>query len=192
VTDATEGEAITVATNNEAAALNERIHPGRVERGEVDDTITATGSDELPIGRGDLIQTRKNNASSGVANRLQWIVRQVTDDGTVYARETGTGRRRPRTVVLPPAYVSEHAHVAYAATAYGIQGITMGSSDRMLSEATSAAGIYVGMTRGRERNRLHIIAEDMADARAQSVRAMERDPADCGLNHATVQAAEAI
>ncbi|SER98358.1 AAA domain-containing protein [Propionibacterium cyclohexanicum] len=45
-----EDVAITVATNDEASALNERIRTGRIERGEVDDTITATGSDELPIG----------------------------------------------------------------------------------------------------------------------------------------------
>lgn len=43
-------EAITVATNDEATALNERIRTGRVERGEVDDTTTATGSDGLAIG----------------------------------------------------------------------------------------------------------------------------------------------
>ncbi|MFV0251731.1 MAG: AAA family ATPase [Beutenbergiaceae bacterium] len=42
--NAQDGEAITVATNDEAAALNERIRAGRVERGEVHDTITATGS----------------------------------------------------------------------------------------------------------------------------------------------------
>ena len=46
-----------------------RIRMGRVERGEVDDTITATGSDELPIGRGDLIQTRRNDPALSVANR---------------------------------------------------------------------------------------------------------------------------
>src|SRR5699024_3620911 len=50
----------------------------------------------------------------------------------------------------------------------------------------------VGMTRGRQTNRLHIVAEDMADAKAQFVEAMERDPADRGLDHATAQAAEAV
>ena len=80
---ATEGEAITVASNDKAAALNERIRMGRVERGEVDDTITATGSDELPIGRGDLIQTRRNDPALGVANRQQWIVQHVAGNGTV-------------------------------------------------------------------------------------------------------------
>ena len=93
--DAHDGEAITVATNDEAAALNERIRTGRVESGEVDDTVTATGSDGLSIGAGDLIQTRKNDSDLGVANRQQWIVQHVAEDGTVYARETASGRKNP-------------------------------------------------------------------------------------------------
>lgn len=187
-----EGEAITVATNDEAAALNERIRTGRVEHGEVDDTTTATGSDELPIGAGDLIQTRKNDTGLGVANRQQWIVQHVADDGTVYAREAASGRKNPRTVALPAEYVEEHAHLSYAATAYGVQGATVNASHTILSEATSAAGVYVGMTRGREQNHLHIVAENLADARAQFLEAMERDRADRGLDHATRQAVEAI
>ncbi|WP_417555548.1 MobF family relaxase [Microbacterium sp.] len=186
------GEAITVATNDEAAALNERIRIGRIESGEVDDTITATGSDGLSIGRGDLIQTRQNNTTLGVANRQQWIVQHVTEEGTVYARETGSGRKNPRSVRLPSEYVREHAHLSYAATAYGVQGTTVNGSHTMLSEATSAAGVYVGMTRGRERNRLHVVAADMADARAQFIEAMERDRADRGLDHATHAAREAV
>ena len=189
---ATQGEAITVASNDEAAALNERIRTGRVERGEVDDTITVTGSDELPIGRADLIQTRKNDTSLGVANRQQWIVQHVAEDGTLYAREAASGRRNPRAVTLPADYVSEHAHLSYAATAYGVQGATVSTSHTLLTEATSAAGVYVGMTRGRETNRLHVIAENLADARAQFIEAMERDPADRGLDHATRAAREAV
>src|SRR5699024_7808790 len=62
---ARDGEAITVATNDEAAALNERIRTGRIESGEVEDTVTTTGSDGLTIGAGDLIQTRKNSSDLG-------------------------------------------------------------------------------------------------------------------------------
>ncbi len=187
-----DGEAITVATNDEAAAVNERIRAGRVDAGEVDDRITATGSDGLSIGAGDLIQTRKNDNDLGVANRQQWLVQHIEDNGTVYAREVGSGRKNPRAVKLPAEYVGEHAHLSYAATAYGVQGATVDASHTMLSEATSAAGVYVGMTRGRETNRLHIVAEDLTDARAQFIDAMERDPADRGLDHATAQAAEAV
>ncbi|WP_263971101.1 ATP-dependent DNA helicase [Pseudoclavibacter sp. CFCC 11306] len=191
-THAQDDEAITVATNDEAAEMNERIRTGRVQRGEVDDTMTATGSDGLSIGAGDLIQTRRNDSDVGVANRQQWIVQHVKNDGTVYAREVGSGRTNPHTVTLPAEYVNEHTHLSYAATAYGVQGATVNASHTVLSEAKSAAGVYVGMTRGREHNRLHIVAENMADARAQFIDAMQRDPADRGLDYATAQAAEAV
>ena len=191
--NAGDGEAITVATNDEATALNEGIRTGKVERGEVNDTITATGSDGLSIGAGDLIQTRKNDNDLGVANRQQWRVQHVNhEDSTVYAREVSSGRKNPPTVALPAEYVGEHAHLSYAATAYGVQGATVDASHTVLSETTSAAGVYVGMTRGRQTNRLHIVAANLADARAQFVTAMERDPADRGLDHATAQAAEAV
>jgi ATP-dependent exoDNAse (exonuclease V) alpha subunit len=178
---AQDGGAITVATNDQASELNERIRALRVERGGVDDTATATGRDGLPIGAGDLIQTRRNDSALGVANRQQWIVQQVTDDGTVYAREAGSGRKHPRTVALPADYVGEHAHLSHAATAYGVQGATVGTAHILLSEATSAAGVYVGMTRGREQNRLHIIAADMSDARAQFVEVPATRRADTRL-----------
>lgn len=138
------------------------------------------------------MQTRRNDSDLGVANRQQWVVQQVTDDGTVYAREVGSGRKNPRTVTLPPEYVAEHAHLSYAATAYGVQGATVTTSHTILSEATSAAGVYVGMTRGRETNQLHVTAENLADAKTRFIEAMERDPADRGLDHATAQAAEAV
>lgn len=48
------------------------------------------------------------------------------------------------------------------------------------------------MTRGRAHNQLHVIADDMTGAKAQFVTAMEHDPADRGLDHATAQAAEAV
>ncbi|WP_175986199.1 MobF family relaxase [Microbacterium tenebrionis] len=189
---ARDSESITVATNDETTGLNERIRAGRVERGEVDDTTTVTGSDGLAIGAGDLIQTRKNSSDLGAANRQQWIVQHVTDDGTVYAREVGSSLKHRGTVMLPAEYVSKHAHLSYAATAYGVQGATVDASHTLLSEATSAAGVYVGMTRGRQINQLHIVAEDLTNARAQFVEAMERDSADRGLDHATAQAVEAV
>lgn len=48
------------------------------------------------------------------------------------------------------------------------------------------------MTRGREANRLHLVAENLTDARAQFTEAMERDRADRGLDHATRAAQEAV
>ncbi|WP_448656843.1 MobF family relaxase [Microbacterium lacticum] len=107
-----DGEAVTVATNDEAARLNARIRDERVQAQTVDDQATTTGSDGLPIGRGDLIQTRMNDTGLGVANRQLWVVQHVEPDGTVWAVEAGGDRKREHTVRLSAAYVTEHTHLA--------------------------------------------------------------------------------
>ena len=189
--NAATGDAVTVATNEDARALNARIQALRIERNELDHTRTVTGSDGLDIGAGDVIQTRKNDNLIGVANRQTFTVQHVTDDGTVYAVEDGNDRKRQQTVKLPAEYAAEHAHLAYASTAYGVQGVTTTGSHTVLDEAISAAGLYVGLTRGREHNTLHLIAESTVEAREQFVQAMTRDRTDRGLEHATTVAQEA-
>lgn len=191
---ATAGEsgAITVATNDEARQLNEHIRETRVQSGVVDDARTVTGNDGLSVGAGDLIQTRKNNSTLQVANRQTWIVQHIEDDGTVWAKETGSGRKHQHTVTLPADYVTQHAHLGYAATAYGVRGATVTEADTMLSDGLSGAGLYVGMTRGRKQNRLHIVAEGLDEARGQFTAAMERDRADRGLTTGTQTAGAAV
>ncbi|MFT3862142.1 MobF family relaxase [Micropruina sp.] len=190
--DARDGDAITTATNDEARELNERIRETRVRGGVVDDQRTTSGSDGLPIGRGDVIQTRHNDADVQVANRQTWTVQSVGDDGTVWAIENGTGRKRQRTVRLPAEYVAEHTHLAYASTAYGVQGATVPRSHTVLSDALDASGVYVGMTRGQDTNRLHIVAGGVDDAREQFTATLGRDRADRGLVAATQAAREAV
>jgi hypothetical protein len=187
----TDGEAVTVATHDEAAALNERIRACRVAAGLVEDTVTATGLDGLPIGAGDLIQTRRNDTGLGEANRQSWQIQHV-EGGTVWASEASGGRRRQRTMALPSDYVAEHAHLSYAATAYGVQGVTVTASHTILTSAMSAASAYVGLTRGRVSNLLHVVAESMDEARDLFVTALERDRADRGLGVATIQARQEV
>jgi hypothetical protein len=184
--------AATVATNDEARSLNERIRARRVARGEVDDTVTVTGSDGLPIGAGDVITTRKNDSTLGVANRQIWTVQGVGSDGTVWAVDSASSLKHRRSVALPSSYVTDYAHVAYAATAYGLQGVTTTSAHTLLSEALDASGVYVGMTRGRDSNVLHIVADDLNEAREQFVDALQLDRADRGLQAATSDAQDAV
>ncbi len=190
--DRIDGAAITAATNDEARELNALIREDRVRAGLVDDARTVEGSDGLSIGQGDLIQTRRNDSEVGVANRQTWIVQQVSKDGELWVRDAASGRRQQRTVRLPAEYVAKDAHLAYAATAYGVQGLTAPESHTILSDALSAAGVYVGLTRGREANRLHVVAADLGDARDQFTAALERDRADRGLVEATQRAQAAV
>ena len=189
---ADEGAAITVATNDEARELNERIREQRIQHGRVDDACTITGSDGLSIGAGDVIQTRKNDSRLQVANRQTWTVQRVEEDGTVWARDAASTRKHQHIVSLPAEYVAEHAHLAYASTAYGTQGTTMSESHTLLSDALDASGVYVGMTRGRTSNQLHVVAADVNDAREQFALALERDRADRGLTEATRAAHVAV
>lgn len=186
------GDAVTTATNDEARALNTSIRDVRVRHGAVDNAHTTHGSDGLPIGAGDVIQTRRNHAELGVANRQTWSVQQVTLDGGVWAIEAGTDRHHQRGVRLPAAYVAEHTHLAYAATSYGVQSATTPAAHTLLSDGLDAAGLYVGMTRGRHRNTVHLVAADEADAREQFTAALQRDRADRGLADATLAARDAV
>ena len=172
--------------------LNARIRNERVRIGLVDDHRTTTGSDGLSIGRGDVIQTRRNDSDTQVANRQTWSVQAVGADGTVWSKENTTDRKRQRTVRLPAEYVAEHTHLAYASTVYGVQGATVDEAHTVLSDSLDASGVYVGMTRGRNTNRLHIVAENLNDAREQFIAALDRDRADRGLTVATQTAREAV
>lgn len=185
-------DAITAATNDDARMLNERIRAERVDRGEVDDARTMFGSDGLPIGKGDVIQTRRNECTLGVANRQTWTVQHVGDDGALSVVETLNGRKQQRTVTLPAEYATEDTHLAYAVTGYGVQGATVNASHTVLSDALDAAGVYVGMTRGRETNILHVVATDLDDAKQQFVNALARDRADRGLEDAAERARGAV
>ncbi len=183
------GDAVTVATNDEARALSSSIREVRVRRGEVDDVRTTYGSDGLAIGAGDVVQTRRNDSELGVANRQTWTVQHVTDEGEVWARATGG---HAHSVRLPAAYVAEHTHLAYAATSYGVQSATTPAAHTVLSDALDGAGLYVGMTRGRHCDTLHVVAADLAEAREQFAAALQRDRADRGLADATRSAREAV
>ena len=93
---------------------------------------------------------------------------------------------------VPAAYARDEVELAYAATVYGAQGETTGEGHVALGEHTSASSAYVGMTRGREHNVAHLVAESVEDARRQWVAVFGRDRADLGPTHARGAAAEAI
>ena len=57
---------------------------------------------------------------------------------------------------------------------------------------TGAAAAYVAMTRGRNGNTAHLVADTVEDARSQWVEVFARDRADLGPTHAKRQAIEAV
>lgn len=121
-----------------------------------------------------------------MANRQTWIVAGLGDDASLVVH--GHGRDR----LLPGEYVQAHVELAYATTVYGAQGETVDQAHVAISEATGAAAAYVAMTRGRETNLAHLVAENLDDARKQWTDVFSRDRADLGPNHARGLAVDAI
>jgi hypothetical protein len=89
-------------------------------------------------------------------------------------------------------YVRRHVELAYATTVHGAQGETVDQAHLLIGEGTGAAAAYVGMTRGRDRNTAHLVAETVDQARALWIDVFSRDRADLGPGHAAQTAAEDI
>ncbi len=179
-------------TRDQVTALNAAIRdqraPGHAAGGRDDERggdVLTTQAGEV-IGVGDRIATRLNDRDLGVANRDTWTVTAVGADGSLGV----AGRPGDRT--LPSRYASEHVELAYATTVYGAQGETVDRAHLLIGETTGAAAAYVGMTRGREANTAHLVADSVEDARAQWVEVFARDRADLGPAHAATVAAEDI
>ncbi|WP_245644558.1 MobF family relaxase [Nocardioides jensenii] len=180
---ASRGELVVADTREQVGRINHAAHRLRVVTAQaVDSVVTAAGEQ---IGRGDTIATRHNDAEVGVANREIWTVIDWSAAGLNIRGENGQR-------VLPPAYVHEHVELAYATTAYGAQGSTVATSHVLIGDHSGAASAYVGMTRGRERNVAHLVAESVEDARRQWIDVFGRDRADLGPSHARGLAVEAI
>ena len=174
--------AVVADTRDQAAALNEAIHERLVRAGLVDDRrTTATRAGEL-IAAGNLIATRRNDHQLDVANRDLWTITRVHRDGSL----TVLGERGVRE--LPADYARENVQLGYASTAHGAQGTTATTAHLVVSEHTTAASAYVGMTRGRDRDTAHLVAADLDDAREQWIAAFARDRADLGPTHAAARA----
>jgi hypothetical protein len=161
-----------VDTREQAGSLNAAIRDRLVTAGVVDDRRTVSIRAGQPAGAGDLVATRRNDHQLDVANRDSWTVTHVLRDGALTVTSSDGGRRE-----LPADYVREHVELAYATTAHGAQGSTTTAAHLVLGDHTTAASAYVAMTRGHERNVIHV-APRTRRAREQWVDAFARDRAD--------------
>jgi ATP-dependent exoDNAse (exonuclease V) alpha subunit len=177
------GALVVADTREHVASLNAAIRTKR--RHEPSGVATDRGE---VIGLGDRVATRRNDPGLGVTNRQTWTVVGSGDDGSLIVHSPGHGRDRE----LPPEYVRNHVELAYATTIYGAQGETVEHAHVAIGETTGAAAAYVAMTRGRQTNVAHLVAESVEDARKQWTDAFSRDRADLGPAHARGQAIDAI
>ena len=177
---------VVVDTREQAAALSAAAREQLVAAGAVDDVRVAVTGDGQRLGAGDVIVTRRNNPQLQVANRDSWTVQRVHRDGGVTVTDPRRGSRD-----LPPAYVARFVELGYAVTGYGAQGDTSHTAHLLVDERSTAASVYVGMTRGRHANTAHLVAEHIDDAREQWISAASRDRADLGPAAASHVAARA-
>jgi len=175
-------------TREQTAALNGAIRDRLLATGHLDDTRTVVTKTGERLGVGDHVVTRRNSRELGVTNREVWTVTALGADGSL----TLQGRRAPDWRTVPACYAREHVELAYATTVYGAQGETTRTGHLILGEHTSAASAYVAMTRGRENNVAHLVAENPDDARRQWEEVFGRNRADLGPAAAAEQAAEDI
>ena len=183
-----QGVLVMADTLERVAALNGAIRDRLVTCGYVEDRYALVTANGERLGVGDRVSTRLNDRTLGVANRDTWTITAIATDGGL----TLQGRHRTDVRAVPATYARQKVELAYATTVYGAQGETTRSGHFVLGEQTSASSAYVAMTRGRDDNIAHIVANDIEDAHRQWNEAFSRDRADLGPAHAAQRAAEDV
>mgnify|MGYP001075690578 CR=1 FL=1 len=160
--------ALVTSTHSEAQMLSEAIQARRVADGSISTRDAFCGQSGQIIFVGDFVQTRRNDNIANVQNRENWVVKTVTQDYVMLAAANDSTDLRK----VSPDYASAHLHLAYATTVYGVQGETTDLS--IVGPGVDAAGLYVGLTRGKRDNRAVVVAATDASARSQLVETMQR------------------
>ncbi|MGM0720967.1 MAG: MobF family relaxase [Actinomycetota bacterium] len=189
---------LLVDTNDQAARLSASLRTELVRLGRVAEDGVWLGRQGVVAGVGDLVQARRNawhlaglhGNRRGPINRETYRVTAVRDDGSIEvttdttdsapngtadgAVGDGVGQR----LVLPASYVTEDLALGYATTVHAAQGTTVDTTHSVITPNTSAAALYVGMSRGRGANTAHVTTRTAPDDPADGTRRHElhRDP----------------
>jgi exodeoxyribonuclease V alpha subunit len=183
------GELVIAETRDQVAHLNAAIRDHR--NGHAAGTDARAGSTLTTdrgevLGVGDRVATRRNDPDLQVANRQTWTITSINANASVILH--GRGRDRQ----IPAEYANRFVELAYATTVHGAQGDTVARAHFALEDTTGAAAAYVALTRGRDTNTAHLVADDLDEARRQWVDAFSRDRADLGPGHARSRVIEDI
>ena len=161
--------ALVASTNDHVDTINLAVQQARLAAGHlVPNTATRIAGGEW-VHVGDVVATRRNDrrlitsVGEPVRNRDTWTVTDIGRYGTL----TVTHQQGHGTVTLPADYVHEHVRLGYVATEHGWESDTVTTAMCLASAATTRRGLYVGATRGSEKNLICVITEsnDIAEAR---------------------------
>ena len=164
--DFAEGKAtlLMAASNEEAAALARLARERLAERGLLARADEITLSDGNAAGTGDLVRARLNTkidaGGQTLSNRDTIKITGVRGSGkrrwATAVRQLGPGRWSKRFVV-PVAYLEENGELDYAGNVFVAQGRTVDVGNLVMTPAMARDQALVGMTRGREQNRLFVV-----------------------------------
>ncbi|MDY6996610.1 MAG: MobF family relaxase [Actinomycetota bacterium] len=167
-----------------ADALNIRIHSERIN----DDAPTVATARGHRVAAGDVVITRENTTdiptrtdrgadADPIRNGQRWEVLSVDPDaGRIAARRLDDGA----IAVLSGDYLRQYTHLGYAVTVHAAQGVTADTCHTLLSaEAATRSIAYVGLTRGRHTNTVHLY-----DTRAGEADHEHADPTATGVHTA--------
>ncbi|HEY5990745.1 MAG TPA: AAA family ATPase, partial [Streptosporangiaceae bacterium] len=165
---------LLATTNAQAAELARRARDELAALGLVAVGDPAELADGNPAGIGDLIVARKNEriqageARRTLANRDVLRIDSWDEIGeTRVALVRRVAGRDPLTgevlwsdrFELPEDYIEQHADLAYAGNVHVAQGRTVDTSHLVVDETAGRESLYVGMSRGRERNTAYVVTE---------------------------------
>jgi conjugative relaxase-like TrwC/TraI family protein len=180
---------LLAASNEEAAELARLARERLAERHLISGADEITLADGNQAGGGDLVRARLNTRIDAdgqtLANR-DTIRIDGWQDGAferlaVVSRRTGPGQWS-RQFLVPAAYLEQSAELDYAGNVHVAQGRTVDTGHLVVSEGMTRDQLYVGMTRGRESNHMHV-PTGPADP-AQPTRAVREAYADAALARA--------
>lgn len=187
-TAAREGHSIALvtATHSEAQAISEAIQAERLRDGSLSAVRTAIGQDGQMLAEGDVVQTRRNDSRTQVDNRQTWTIKSIANDHVILASMGDTSDLRK----VSTEYAAEHIHLGYASTVYGVQGETCDRS--LVGPGVDCAGLYVGLTRGREQNEVILISSTPSSARTDLVQMMQRQPIEESIERSRAAALQEL
>ncbi|MYH71449.1 relaxase domain-containing protein [Candidatus Poribacteria bacterium] len=145
-----------------AQQINAEIADRRSQAGETGEAVAGTG--DLTIRVGDIVTTRRNDrhrrANDGlpVRNGDRWTVAAATEQGDLILSHLD----RQAEATVTAAYAARHVDLGYAITQTRAQSTTVDASLTVITGSTGRDQLYVGLSRGRSENWLHIITDTPA------------------------------
>jgi conjugative relaxase-like TrwC/TraI family protein len=154
---------LLAASNEEAAELARLARERLIRLGRISGANEVTLADGNHAGTGDLVRARLNTRIDAdgqtLANRDTIRIEGLAGTGekrmAVVARQTGPGEWS-RPFFVPASYLEKSAELDYAGNIHVAQGRTVDTSHVVAGEGMSRDQLYVGMSRGREKNTLHV------------------------------------